>query len=210
MRYCSGSRPDCTGGVSQALEWRVTGECEDNEACQWSGSAAWCSGCELGCLDGACNASCGSGPNVAVSARPSKTHGGVPPWGADKLNDGVRELCEGAWVYSTGPGDEAWFMLEWRTAQTLFGFWVDTNRTDAPGMCYDGCVLAGGTIQWWNGTDWVTDGTVTGQRNDWSYTFTAPITTTKLRLFGVFASADTSYQRTNPLIFEWEVYACAD
>ena len=71
-----------------------------------------------------------------------------------------------------------------------------------------GRTLAGGSIEWWDGSGWVADGTVSGQINDWTYELSAPVTTTALRIYGVHAATEGD-QDFNPMIFEWGVSSCA-
>ena len=58
-----------------------------------------------------------------------------------------------------------------------------------------------------NGSSWVSDGTVSGQLDDWSYEFTSPVTTTQIRIYGAHADS-VGTQNSNPMIFEWDVYLC--
>jgi hypothetical protein len=67
--------------------------------------------------------------------------------------------------------------------------------------------LAGGTIQWWNGSTWVSDGTVSGEPDDWGWQFTPEVTTTAIRIYGAHAY-HTGGQTSNPIIYEWDVYQC--
>jgi hypothetical protein len=83
---------------------------------------------------------------------------------------------------------------------------IDTTTT-TNNTCGYGRTLGGAQVQWWNGSSWVTDGTVSGQTNDWDYTFTSPVTTTQVRLYAIYA-APTSTTPSNPIIYEWQVTSC--
>jgi hypothetical protein len=66
--------------------------------------------------------------------------------------------------------------------------------------------LAGGDVQYWNGSSWVTvsGGVVRGKTDDWSLSFT-PVTTTRLRIYAAHAT-NLAGQMSNPVIFEWDVF----
>ena len=53
----------------------------------------------------------------------------------------------------------------------------------------------------------MTDGTVSGKLDDWDYTFTQQVTTTRVRLYDVYAT-NTMGQTSNPMAFEWYTYTC--
>jgi len=118
------------------------------------------------------------------------------------MNDGLlQSSCGFHWISSgTVPGS-SWIQLSWSTAQTLHSIWFDTGA----GICSinPGRELAGGTVQWWNGSSWVSDGVESGHVADWSYTFSSPVTTTMIRLYGAHAN-----YTSNATIFEWEAYQC--
>jgi hypothetical protein len=108
---------------------------------------------------------------------------------------------------STSPGGQ-YIQYTWSTAQTLWGFWLDTNYYTTDTFGSDPRTLGQGAIQWWNGSAWVTDSSVAGQIDDWSVAFAAPITTTSLRIYNILVNPSCSGQLTNPVIYEWQVYAC--
>jgi hypothetical protein len=118
------------------------------------------------------------------------------------MTDGLLESsCIFHWISSgTTPGS-SWIQLTWSSPQTLHSIWFDTGA----GVCgiYAGRELAGGTVQWWNGSSWVDDGVESGHVADWGYTFSSPVTTDRIRLDG----AHSNYTG-NATIFEWEAYLC--
>lgn len=154
-------------------------------------------------IDGCTVASCSDPTNVALSAAATSSGGGTGAIrGPQIMNDGAGEAsCEFHWIHAgTAPAGE-WFQYTWDTERTLESISIDT----IPGCSYptSARVLAGTTIEWWNGSSWVADGSVSGKSDDWSYTFTAPVRTTQLRLYDV-----TSESTNNPIIYEWEVDGC--
>lgn len=193
-----------------------------------AGGETYCdcpSDCDIACGDGCCStgetesscpADCGTictqGSNVAFSATPSISSGSSDPinYGPVQLNNGLNQddICYYCWVYASYTPGTAWFQYQWATPQTLWGFLVDTNLyTDYSCTPSGGRSVAGGDIQWWNGSSWVTDGTVSGQTDDWIYQFDPPVTTTRIRIYGAHATNAGGYNQ-NPLIYEWEVYQC--
>jgi hypothetical protein len=70
-----------------------------------------------------------------------------------------------------------------------------------------GRTFGGATIQWWDGSSWMTDGMVGSMTDDWDYTIAKPVTTTRLRLYDVYASGPGGLAY-NPVIFEWQVFGC--
>jgi len=122
------------------------------------------------------------------------------------MNDGQGEAsCGWSWFYDQSP-DVGWIELEWTAAVELWGFTVDTVSTSsAPCQYTPSRTLAGGSVEWWNGSSWVGDGSVSGQTDDWTYQFAAPITTTRLRINNAYASPST-----NPVVFEWQAFECAN
>jgi hypothetical protein len=170
------------------------------------------------CWDGLCNCGetysscptdcgCGQGTNIAPQATASSSGGGEEVYerGPSELNDGnLQSTCTFHWITAgTSPGS-SYIQLNWGTARTLWGFWIDSLYSyETPCSVNANRQLAGGTIQWWNGSSWVTVQSLTNQNGDWSYQFPGPITTTALRIYGIYAGI------YNPVVFEWRVYACS-
>ena len=137
--------------------------------------------------------------------------GGTGSYGPTQLNNGIYEIpppCNFSWVTASSTPGTAWFRLEWATARTLWGIWIDTNLYDDAATCWYGSTLAGGSIQGWDGSNWVPDGVVTGELDDWGYQFSMPIYTTSIRIYGAHASATSPGQTTNPLVYELDAYEC--
>ncbi len=173
--------------------------------CEYDHDEIYCSG---GCDMGAC-LGCSMGSNVAPSATGSISAGSTDQvtYGPGRLNDGgLQSGCGFCWIYTgTSYGGGAYFRYTWLTPQTLWGMWVDTEPSSGSGCAYSGGRgLEGGDVQWLSGSTWVTDGTVTGQTNDWAYyEFTSPVTTTSIQIYNAY-----SMTVDNGLIYEWEVYTC--
>ena len=47
---------------------------------------------------------------------------------------------------------------------------------------------------------------MTNQTDDWDYTFTALVSTTRVRLYNVYATNPLG-QQSNPVVYEWDVFA---
>ena len=84
---------------------------------------------------------------------------------------------------------------------------IDTTLNTSSAYTSSGRTLAGGTVQYWSGSAWVTSGTVSSKIDDWTYTFPTAVSTTKIRIYGVHAT-DTTGQMSNPAIIEWQVFSC--
>ncbi|MCU0663776.1 MAG: hypothetical protein MUC50_15785 [Myxococcota bacterium] len=207
-RACTGNSATCDGSPSYSAPSTIA-SCGSSDVCAADGLDATCTGCPLGCEAGACDTVCSKGANVALTATASNSAGGTGTWGPLNLNDGRKatDSCNFAWVTAANVNSNAWFRLVWSTPQTLYGLWVDINKLNDT-TCWDGGTLEGATIQWWDGAIWVTDGTVSGKTDDFSYQFTAPITTTQVRLYRVYASVASTGQKSNPQVYELEAYKC--
>jgi hypothetical protein len=192
----------CVGNT--AWNYNAAGTCVVDQ-CVYSHTETVCPHtCNLGVCEG-----CAMGVNVAPSATGSISAGSTDQvnYGPGRLNDGgLQSGCGFCWIYTgTSYGGGAYFQYNWGTPQTLWGMWVDTEPSYGSG-CFAtaGRGLEGGDVQWWNGSAWVTDGTVTGQTDDWAYyEFTSSVTTTAVRIYNAY-----SMTTANAVIFEWEVYTC--
>ncbi len=100
-----------------------------------------------------------------------------------------------------------WIEYDWSSTKTVGRISIDTTQASSAACTLSGRTLAGGTIQYWSGSAWVTVGTVSGKTDDWSFTFPSPVSTTKIRIYGVHAT-DTTGQKSNPVIIEWQVFSC--
>ena len=121
-----------------------------------------------------------------------------------KANDTISQATNCnlfAWINGGSSLGTDWIQLTWGQSHVISSINVDTNSTGTDLCGNSGRCLAGAQVQWWNGASWITAATISGQTNDWSYTFPAPVTTTQIRLYGVYAVGG---QASNPMVFEWQ------
>ena len=203
-QYCDGTSAQC--GIDNLIwhDWQTLDDCTTNSLCESDGASATCAPCPSGCAGSSCV--CGQGANVAPAAVASISAGSPDQvtYGPQKMNDGQYEPSCG-WCWFTAPAPPTpWMQLSWPSPRELWGFSVDTvNQSSASCIYTDSRTLAGGTVQWWNGASWVTDGTVSGKTNDWEYQFSSPVTTTSIRLYNAYSSPND-----NPVVFEWQAFSC--
>jgi|GEM_PF-5358039 len=153
---------------------------------------------------------CPSGAeNIAPLATASSSGGGqsVLGYGPENMNDGVSELaCSMHWVSGGSTPAGEWIQLTWGSPVTVQKMGLATTACETQCDYSAGRNLGYGTIQYWNGTSWVTDGSVSNMIDDWSYTFSSPVTTTAVRIYGVATTPSCAGYQRNPIIFEWYVY----
>lgn len=174
----------------------------DNANCGTCGHA--CGAAQM-CSAGAC-ITCNT--NVALSAAASGSGGGTSPYGPDSMKDGKLEAaaCNAfTWVNSGSSAGGAYLQYTWPAAKTLVSMHMDTSSMTGDFCTADKRTLGAATVQWWNGATWVTDGTVTAKTDDWDYTFTAPVTTTQVRLYALYTPTSGGY---NAVAYEWQVAGC--
>ena len=166
------------------------------------------------CESGVCTpvSTCDPTQNIALIAgtTASSSGGGSGDYGPHKMIDGYGEThCadhEFHWVNTGSSPDGAWIQLNFSSPQIVGRIFLDTlNAWSNDCELSNGRTLAGGEIQWWNGSNWVTNGTVSGQTDDWSYTFTSQVETTRIRLYNIYATNVTGL-KINPVIVEWTVH----
>jgi hypothetical protein len=146
---------------------------------------------------------------VATSATASSSGGGATTFGPAMMNDGALQAsCTFHWVTTDTSPSGKYIQYNWSTAQYLWGFWIDTNYYTTAACSSPPRTLGQGTVQWWNGASWITDTTVYGAIDDWTYQFATPVTTTALRIYDIIVNPSCPTQQTNPIIYEWQVYAC--
>jgi hypothetical protein len=109
------------------------------------------------------------------------------------------------WVDTDDFANGEWIRLDFLNTVTVGRVEIDTGNAWSPTCLGSGRTLAAGTIQYWNGASWITAGSVSGRTDDWSYSFSSPVSTTRLRIYNIYAT-DVTGQKSNPVIFEWRVY----
>jgi hypothetical protein len=163
--------------------------------------------CGLCCLPlRALAQSCNPSVNLARSATASSSGGGVTTYGPARMNDGVYQGgCTSSnqyhWV-STGTNTggslgTAWIQYTWSSNVVVSRINIDTSPYNQSACAANtGRNLAGGDVQYWTGSSWVTvsGGVVRNQTNDWSLTFPS-VTTTRLRIYAAHATHLTGQRK---------------
>ncbi len=200
--YCAGAHCCATGTVYCTSACVDIGSDKNN--CGKCGNA--CTGTQV-CSGGKCTSSCGA-TNEALTATATTSGGGsVSPYLPAEANDGTLETssCSGfAWISAGTSAGTAWIQYTWGSTHTMTKMHMDTDGPTTNTCGYGGRTLGAATVEWWNGSSWVTDGTVSGQTNDWDYTFTSPVTTSQVRLYALYSTGGTG----NPMAYEWQVFGC--
>jgi cysteine-rich repeat protein len=156
-----------------------------------------------------CQNECNPLNDVSASATGSISAGSTDQvtYGPTKMKDGHYEVECGTyrftWVTAGNSAGSAYYQYNWGTAVPVRRITIDTDAQNAA-ACGSGTNrnLAGATVQYWTGAAWATAGTVSGQTGDWSFTFPSTVTTTGVRLYGVYSSG------SNPILIEWDVFSC--
>jgi hypothetical protein len=171
-----------------------------------------------GCVDndGCCPAGCSlntdsdcCGINLAASATPSTSEGGLASYSPAQLNNGLAEANDCffySWVKSSQTPSGAYFEYAWPTPVTIRSIYIDTANGTSGNPCNPtGRNVKSASVQYWTGSAWATATTFGGQHDDIALTLPSPVTTTRLRLFDV----TTDPGNGNALIHEWYVYGAA-
>jgi hypothetical protein len=166
-----------------------------------------------------------SSTELQTLATATSSGGGVGSYGPEQANDGntgypENPNCYGpnCFYWGTTSGANAtgcWLQFTWTSSQDICGLWCDTkaSATYEGGSRLDRCA-GNARIQYWDGSAWQQDGTVSGYFDDWNYTFTSCTTTTRIRLMDITQNAaggctlDYNYCR-NPMIYELCVFECS-
>lgn len=136
----------------------------------------------------------GATGNLALFASASSSGGGTDEYSPEKMNDNNPDSYH--WV---NPGPGSFIELAWSTEQTIAWMRIKT------GDCEN--VLSGGNIVYWDGTRWISVASISGERSSWTYVFSRPISTTKLRITDITGYGSGDRDNAHPLISEWEVYS---
>jgi len=203
--YCAGGHCCATG--TEYCGAACTDVLSDTSNCGSCGHV--CTGGQT-CSNGTCT-TC-TNKNVALTATATISGGGsVSPYLPSDANDGVLETssCSAyAWITAGNSPGTDWIQYTWTTAQSITKMHMDTTSGTVADSCGNiGRTLGAATIEWWNGSSWVTDGSVSGKLDDWDYTFTTTISTTQVRLYAIYCT-NTMGQESNPQVYEWQVTGC--
>lgn len=174
------------------------------------GSTANCGGCGItckstqSCVGGTCT-NCGS-TNEALTATATTSSGGTTTYGPQNANDNILEISKCSpysWISTYSGSTTEWIQLTWTASHTITKIHMDTAATTSDICGWNDQTATGAEVQWWNGSSWVTDGTVSGKTDDWDYTFTSPVSTSKVRLYSL--RSPSGY---NAFIFELQAFGC--
>jgi hypothetical protein len=120
-----------------------------------------------------------------------------------QLNNGLNNAqCNLGWSWVESSGSP-YFELAWPSPVAIGSLFIDAEEAAGNPACNvpAGRDIKSASVQYWNGSTWVTAGVIQNQEN-YSFTFPTKITTSKLRVSG----ASTSPGNGNPIIYEWYVY----
>jgi hypothetical protein len=157
------------------------------------------------CKAGQCIAFSNIAPTGTVTISGGGNTGNFVP---AKANDGITEAqnCNlFAWITAGAAPGGAWIQVLWGATHTVTQVKMDTLGAAVNACSANGRTLGYAKVQYWSNNAWVTDGTISGQLNDWTYNFAAPRTTDRVRLFDVYATNAVG-QQSNPVVFEMEVW----
>ena len=187
----------CGDGVTDSGE-----QCDDGNTVNGDGCSA------------SCQIECDPNHNIATGATATSSGGGTTStgYGPENMNDGHgQDECSSYsphWISAGSSPGASWAQLTWSSQVTVARLSIDTVNAWSGGCsASSGRSLAGGQIQFWNGSGWQSAGTISGQTDDWTFTFSNPVQTTALRIYGVYAT-DVTGQKSNPVIVEWQVFEC--
>lgn len=160
--------------------------------------------CPVGCSVADSDCTC---TNLAMSATASSSGGGVGDYGPEAWINGVGEdscaagclQCFG-WIDNSSTPSGAFLQLDWGSPQLIGSMFIDSAD---PGTCSVASrPLAGGNVQYWSAGSWVTASTFAGETGDLEFSFSPPITTTRIRIYDAVAPPGV----INSVAFEWYVY----
>ena len=215
---CPASGYTCTSGTCQIACTAPQSACAGADAGQYCANLQTdplhCGGCNnacaatMVCTAGQCVAGATCTVNLArQGATASMSTGGVTTYGPQNMNDGVgKTTCAFAWVTNgTSPGG-AYIQYTWAAAVSVGSVYVETEPdTSCSPPPPGGRNIHSGTVQYWNGSAWVTSTTFSfaAGHGDVQVNLPQPVTTTQLRIFDL----TTDPGNGNSMIFEWHVYS---
>jgi hypothetical protein len=139
--------------------------------------------------------------NIAPLAKPSTNCQGNVAYPVTNIND--KNEATGCWFStSSGGGTGKWVQLTWSSKYSIEKFKLIIHGS-SPGGSPTNRNLAGGDVEWWDGSQWVLDQKVSNQNSAWEITLTKVVSTDQIRIINFVT---TGTQASNPVIYEWYVY----
>jgi len=150
--------------------------------------------------------------NLAFTAKGSTSGGGSTTYGygPEHLNDGNYYPSKFCWVSTPGysfpcPANSAWMKYTWPSPVSIDSFRIWQGYKTSPYR-----YLYGADVQFWDGSQFLTVMTYSGQTAAW-YEIKLPysVTTTEFRLYDLRGWTSPTYpssQACNPAVAEWEVF----
>jgi Putative metal-binding motif len=188
--------------------------CGPGEACDGGrcrcGSTLGAPGGGKVCTSGSCNSGactvCNPSVNLAPQASASSSGGGTAAdYVPAQMNNGLlQSSCKFHWIKATSTPAGKWIQYSWGAPVSFNYVWFDSSPLAATCSAVSGRSLAGGMLQYWSGSSWVTLKSASGKTDNWDLSFST-VTTTKLRLYNAVATSATGFKQ-NPVIFEWRVF----
>ena len=167
-------------------------------------------GCSVDICDPVLGCKLTDATNLARDAKALTSGGGsIPPFTVIELNNGMTEATDCkrfSWIDNDTSASGAYFELDWPSAVTIGSLYVETAPAGGDVCNFAGRNLSSATVEYWNGTSWVTSTSWTSETDDVDITLPSPVTTTKLRLYDVTSTPGNG----NSLIYELYVFPSAD
>lgn len=145
--------------------------------------------------------------NRAPTATAKSSGGGTGAMGVDAMNDFDDEAtCEYHFINNGSTPSGAWIEYEWPALVSIGALHISTVNATSPSCSLaTGRNLFSGVVQWWNGTQWVTETQFAGELDDVVIDFPQRIDTTRIRIFDIAASPGGS----DSVIYEWAIFPAA-
>ena len=209
---------DCSAVGLECIEGRCTLLCPvgstncGNECVDIGTDISNCGGCGIvcmagqACVGGTCITPGTDCTNIAPRATCTHNGGGSGEYGPAQAIDGVGESsCAMSWVDSPTYANGDYWQLTWDEPVIIGSMFVDADSATSPTCGYPtGRDILYAEVQWWDGQQWITDGTLRGQE-DYPYAFSEPVVTSQIRLYDVYSTDIGNHG--NAILYEWYVYS---